>query len=352
MGTSYNIWGGGGQAYDGQMTIWQIAAGSDQRDYVNDFLDRGLAFVGGQKQIALLEKVRPGDLLVLKRGLTKVEAIGEVFSHGETHGGRGDKHWLRDFDGWDLEAYVYVKWKRPTIEVPPEGLTRGTISRIHQEHLQQAVVDAFKSGLAIESSVSEPGPTTKVGDEHILSSLISHGMAARSAEDLTQAFARIRRLARYYRQECDWRDVREHETRTFLVVPLLQALGWAEQQIKIELAVPGGRVDLACFHRPYRRNAAGHANGADCELIIETKGFAQGLNLAPDQAKGYAKFYPSTRAVVVTNGYCYKVYAKVDGSISSVPSSYLNLLDPRNRYPIDPERTAGCLEVLIDLLPT
>ncbi len=334
------------------MTIWQVAAGSDQRDYVDEFLNRGLAFVGGQRQIAFLEMVRPGDLLVLKRGVSKVEAIGEVVVRGASHGGRGDKHWLRDFDGWDLEAYVYVDWKRPIEDVPAGGLTRGTIARIHNAPLHKAVMTAFEVGRPVESTILEPEPTANIQDEQILSSLITHGMSPRLAEELTAAFARIRLLARYYRDECKWQDVLEHETRTFLVVPLLQALGWAEQQMKIELAVPKGRIDLACFHRPYRRNEDGHANDSDCELIVETKGFAQGLNLAPDQVKRYAEFYPSTRAVVVTNGYCYKVYSRIDCAIAGVATSYLNLLDPRNRYPLDPVNTAGCLEVLKELLPT
>lgn len=333
------------------MTVWQIAAGSDQRDYVDEFLARGLAFVGGQRQISTLERVQPGDLLVLKRGVSKVEAIGRVVVRGSSHWGRGDKHWLRDFDGWDLEAYVHVEWRKPTQVVPSDGLVRGTIARIHKTDLWQSVTEAFETAEPAGDPIPDPDPTLMVEDEQVLSSLISHGMSPRLAEELTFAFARIRRLARYYRNECAWRDVREHETRTFLVVPLLQALGWAEQQMKIELAVPRGRIDLACFQRPYRRSDCGQTNDGDCELIVETKGFAQGLNLAPDQVRRYAGFFPSTRAVVVTNGYCYKVYSKTDEAFAVAPTSYLNLLDPRNRYPLDPGRTAGCLEVLRDLLP-
>lgn len=332
------------------MTVWQVAAGSNQRDYVDEFLTRGIAFLGGQKQIVNLERVQPGDLLVLKRGVSRVEAIGEVVVRGASHYGRGDKHWLRDFDGWDLEAYVYVDWRRPLKSIDPEGLRMGTIARIGDGPLRAAILAAFESSEPLEVTRVDPEPTVKIEDEQILASLISRGVSPRSAEELTMAFARIRRLAKYYRDECDWNDVREHETRTFLVVPLMQALGWAEQQMKIELAVPRGRIDLACFRGPYRRTA-GAPNDGDCELIIETKGFAQGLGLAPDQVRRYAEFFPSTRAVVVTNGYCYKVYSKSFGDISEVPTSYLNLLDPRNRYPIDPLRTAGCLEVLSELLP-
>jgi hypothetical protein len=129
------------------------------------------------------------------------------------------------------------------------------------------------------------------------------------------------------------------------------ALGWTERQIKIEIGAGRGRIDIACFGRPYTR-VAGKANNQDCELIIETKGLQQGLSLAPAQVRGYAEFYPSTRAIVVTNGYCSKVYVKKEGEFPALPTCYLNLLDPRDLYPLDPVQTAGCVEVLVELLPS
>jgi hypothetical protein len=54
------------------MTVWQVAAGSDQRDFVDEFLSRGLAFVGGHRQVQAIAQVEPGDLLVLKRGVSKI----------------------------------------------------------------------------------------------------------------------------------------------------------------------------------------------------------------------------------------------------------------------------------------
>ena len=89
-------------------------------------------------------------------------------------------------------------------------------------------------------------------------------------------------------------DIREHETRSFLVLPLLLALGWSEQQIKIELGVKGERkrIDIACFARAYRRDSSGELNYEDCTLIIETKDFRLGLEEAPDQAKAYAEHFP------------------------------------------------------------
>jgi hypothetical protein len=86
-------------------------------------------------------------------------------------------------------------------------------------------------------------------------------------------------------------------------------------------------------------------------LIIETKGFAQGLSFTHAQAKTYAAKFPSCRAVVVSNGHCYKTYPKdSNGVVSDYPSAYLNLQNPTNRYPIDPKRVDGGLAVLKLLL--
>ena len=127
------------------MTIWQIAAGSEQREYIDHFLKRGLAFVGGAKQIATLTKVQVGDILVLKHGISKVKAIGTVVGRGGNHCGVGDKHWLKDFDGWDLEAYVYVDWRQSKEPVSLKGLTRGTISRINSEPVRTKVMGMYST---------------------------------------------------------------------------------------------------------------------------------------------------------------------------------------------------------------
>lgn len=48
---------------------WQIAAGSEGRDYADRFLQFGMAFVGGDSQIAAMDRVNAGDVVLLKRGL-------------------------------------------------------------------------------------------------------------------------------------------------------------------------------------------------------------------------------------------------------------------------------------------
>jgi hypothetical protein len=330
---------------------WQIAAGSEGRDYAADFLRLGMAFVGGEVQCQTMADVQVGDCVILKQGRTQMVAAGLVVERKGVHRGDGDKQWLRDFDGWDLRAWCHVDWrvpKRP--RTVREFFNRNTICKLGLPALR-AEADKLLT-LPVHPHDKEPQPTELVTDAEILDFLINKGLRPAAAEELTQAFNRIRLLARYYRNQCEWEDIREHETRTFLVMPLLLALGWSEQQLKIELTAKGvGKMDVACFSKAYQRDRKGRPNHDDCVLIIETKGFKSGLSFTHHQAKRYAQEFPSCKAVVVTNGYCYKTYPKdKTGAFADYPSAYLNLLDPRQRYPLDPVNVGGALEVLRLLL--
>jgi hypothetical protein len=327
---------------------WQIAAGSKGRDYVDEFIRFGMAFVGGNEQCSTMATVDAGDVILLKRGLSQVVAVGEVVERNGTHCGDGDKQWLRDFDGWDLPRYCYVDWRVPEKPVDTNGLTRATIQQIRQpEH--KTIGDQLLQ-LPIKPSAPEPPGTEAVTDDQILRFLISEGLRPAAADDLTDTFRRIRLLAKYYYDECEgnWDEIREHETRTFLIVPLLLALGWAEQQLKIEFPAggSGGRVDTLCFSRPF------HRKDKECVALIEAKAFSSGLYYAPDQAKRYAKDFPSCMALVVSNGYCYRAYRRTEaGTFSETLSAYLNILSPTKAYHLDPANVGGALDVLRLLMP-
>jgi hypothetical protein len=326
---------------------WQIAAGSWGRDYANLFLKFGMAFVGGSEPIDTMKKVEQGDIVVLKMGTQKILAAGRVIQRDGKHRGDADKDWLRDFDGWDLQAYCYVDWKKPSKPGAIKGLTRKTIQKLHQQKHKDVADDILKTGSDV-TVASEPEETRQIEDMEILKFLVKEGLRPSSADDLTNTVSRIRLLAEYYYRHCNWEDIREHETRTFLVVPLLLALGWAEQQIKIELPCSVGKIDIACFNKSYRHERKNDA----CVAIIETKGFSSGLDYGQKQAKAYSKDFPNCKVVIVTNGYCYKSYLRDGtGQFQTNPSAYINLLKPKERYPIDPENVGGALDAIKWLLP-
>ena len=326
------------------MTYWQIASGSQGRKYGKFCLKFGMAFVGYDFRDTM-GQVNEGDIVVLKEGKT-ILAAGRVIQKYGIHWGCGDKEWLRDFDGWDLPAYCYVDWKKPKDPIPNSSLSIATIQGIYHESIIGEANEILDSGSRVKVS-QEPSKTELVKDDEILKCLIKAGLRPSSADELTNAISRIRLLADYYYKECGWDNIREHETRTFLVIPLLLALGWAEQQIKIELPSGGRkRIDIACFRKNYEENKD------DCVAIIETKGFSSGLNYAREQAKKYSEKFPSCEVLITTNGYCYKIYSKdEDGGFKTDPSAYINLRKPKDKYPIDPNNVKGAIDAIKRLLP-
>ncbi|MBK9273029.1 MAG: type I restriction enzyme HsdR N-terminal domain-containing protein [Flavobacteriales bacterium] len=326
---------------------WQVAAGDAGRDYAKEFIRYGVAFVGGTAfERMMKEEVKVGHRILIKKGKGTIHAAGAVVAREGRHNGHGDKAWMRDLDGWDLPAYCYVDWHVPPAPMPaPEGLAISTLSRVGVPALV-ALCDSIIHDHPIRPHEPEPEPGKELEDEQLIDQLIIHGLSIGSAEGLSDALRRIRRLVNYYYHNEHWRDVREHETRTFLVVPLLLSLGWPEQCIKIEEPVKGGRMDLALYDKPYFHT------DARCQVIIETKGFSEGLQYASDQASAYAEHHPDCRTILVTNGFCYKAHRrKTDGYRTSVPDAYLNLRDPRDRHALYPD-AGGALEVLKMLLRT
>lgn len=332
------------------MAFWQIAAGSLGRDYADRFLRHGLAFVGGERQCDTMDRVRPGDIVILKRGMLQIVTVGEVVERDGRYNGRNDKSWLRDFDGWDLGAWCNVEWRERDFNSPVQvaGLTMSAIQQVGQAHLIGLAREMIAELPKRTEYEPEPAPTNTVTDSELIEHLIQFGLRPGAAEDLTQAMRRIRLLAGFYLKR-DWNLTKEHEARSFLVLPLLLALGWAEQRIQIELRVPGvGYADIACFRSPVTKPD----QDKDCVLLIETKGLPQGLDYAPEQAHRYAEKFPSCDIVLVTNGYCYKAYRRgPNGDFSLQPSAYLNINNPQDRYPLDPKQVGGAIEVLKMLTP-
>jgi len=133
----------------------------------------------------------------------------------------------------------------------------------------------------------------------------------------------------------------EHEARTFLVVPLLQALGWSEQKIKIEW----DHIDVALFAKPYTKATA----DAHPVFIIETKRYQESVSAAKKQGMKYMKRYKDCRWLLLTDGCRYRLYERHGTRYCRI--AYLNLLKPRLKHPYD-EREGGALELLGTLLAT
>ena len=331
---------------------WQIAAGSDQRDYSEWFLKYGIAFTGRDHGLC---KVKVGDIIVLKRGVTEILAVGKAIDKNGRPGGCRDKEWLLDFDGWELAEYRYVKWKKPEKPIPVQGLTRGTLKGLHQQELKDKANEIWETGTSVCTSPEPSSEIRNVKDDEILNFLIEQGVSPSSSDEITSTISKIRLLAKYYyfQYEYPWGEIGEHEIRTFLVVPFLLALGWSPQQMKIEFKCTGGKIDLAVFRNSCKSNNKNQWD-SECVAILETKRFGVGLDYADQQVKSYSKIeFPQCKALIATNGYCYKLYLR-DGNkeFKPKPSAYINFLRPKEKYPIDPGgEVGGALEAIKSLLP-
>jgi len=336
------------------MNYWQVAAGDGERDYSKVFTKFGVMLVGpgdprnyfenkdtykkhhwGGVVKAFAEEARDGDVVVLKRPSKKlwnVLAVGEI---------KGEYQYLPIFDdveGWDLQHCRMVEWFLPEDKMIIPGLGRGTFRRINNRGAIQQISQVFLSGTKI-SPEQLPEIASKLSGEDLINHLINNGLRPKDAEDLAQTIARIRRLVRWY-----WShgaDIKEHETRTFLILPLLFALGWSEQRLKIEWK----GTDIAFFGKPYNRQDKDPKN---CIMVLESKRFWGGLTYAESQGKKYAKNFPNCRHLIVSDGCNYKLFNRKDNEW--IYHAYLNILKPRTRHPFE-EKIGGAQDVFLSLMP-
>jgi len=122
---------------------WQIAAESKGREYADEFILFGMAFVGGNDQCATMATVDAGDVILLKRGLSKVVAVGEVVERNGKHGGDGDKQWLRDFDGWIYVATATLTGGSPKILLGRKGSPAPPSSKSFNLSTRLSVISFF-----------------------------------------------------------------------------------------------------------------------------------------------------------------------------------------------------------------
>jgi hypothetical protein len=321
------------------MTIWQVAAGDGNRDYSDVFLKFGVILVGPGSEgdyfsnkdaynnaaswayrpfiAPFAEAVSVGDLVVLKRpsgSQWEIMAVGEVSSeylHREVFG---------DVEGWDLQHCRQVQWKTPNSPTIIPGLTRGTLKRINNAQVLGQVNQIWQNGQNITAQPIPPESETITVDE-VIESLIVEGLPGQRAELIANTIWRLRRMAKYYQEHGT--DVGEHEIRTFLIVPLLMSLGWAEQRVKIEWS----NMDVVLFDTPYKRG------DSKPQVIIESKRLYDGLRYAPDQAVTYAQSFSSCSCFVVSDGIRYKLFRRESEQWRH--AAYMNLLSPKRRHPYE-----------------
>ena len=329
------------------MTYWQVAAGEGPRDYSEVFLKYGVILMGSghigsflehperfrghkdwrRKIVTLADRMKCGDVVILKRGQGakgRIVAAGRVTSEYE---------WLEPFDdveGWDLRHGRRVEWFKPDSSTLVDGLARGTISRVYQGRPRELADSLLFDDCKKREAEEIPPPANRISEEHLVGSLIENGLRPADAEAVIRAIWHVRRLARWY-ADYGW-NISEHEARTFLIAPILLALGWSEQRIKIEW----NHTDVSLFNEPFRRGAE---QGAP-RVILESKRMGTGLDHAERQVRRYARDFPCCNMLVTTTGVRYHLYEKKpceswDASRMKEKhlSAVLNLFNLKDRHP-------------------
>ena len=282
------------------------------------------------------EHIEVGDLLVMRGpssgGQPTVAAVGEVTSDYQfENGGR-----LVDVEGWDLSHYLKVRWHTDGSPARVPGIT----SRSRAVHRVNKAADRIRDldhQWPEHPSRPLPPPAEPIKDpERLIMILIEEGLPTGQAESIAQTLWKVRRLAIWYRH---WgAEISEHEIRSFVIVPLLLALGWAEQRIKIEW----NHRDIALFDWPY-------GPAAQLQALVESKRLDGDLgDKAANQAARYALDHATCRQLLITDGFRYKLSRRVDDEWT--PVAYINLLKLLDRHPYL-EQIAGAQEFLPSLLP-
>lgn len=325
--------------------IWQQACGDWDRNYVLECLNwdvilNGPGYAGAwpeckprlvvdgwssRKQTDIrrfAEDMSDGDLVVIRIGTSEVFGVGVIV------GGYGWSELFADMDGWDLQHYRRVRWLWKGASEPKVfekyDLKLGDTTQLLSEDSSE--VREWLSGLNFtEEELAKPlvilpeNHSPLVSHSEIAEYLYDYGVSSTSIETLLREFSELQRIAKWYTKRENAPS--ESETVTYLVVPLLRALGWTPQR----MAVEWNKVDVALFDELPRSDES-------LSIVVEAKKKGNACLTAFSQAEGYAKAKTHCKRLIVTDGLRYGVFIH-DGAEFKI-SAYFNIVDLRDSHPI------------------
>ena len=345
--------------------IWQQAAGDTNRNYIDlclkwDVILNGPGSYGrwpdcqqnlhsdsSSRKVTDLwrfcEEIKSGDLVVLRIGTKTVAAVGEVIGNYEHH------EQFNDVDGWDLGHVRRVRWlwknKDQPKYFPTYTLKRGDTT----QELSASDVITWMQSLDIPDAAYDNSPIElpENGDRNIditeiSEHLFDEGVASLTISKLLDEIDGLVFIANWYSRKGQIPS--ERETVSYLVVPLLRALGWTPQRMAIEW----NRIDLALFDRLPRTED-------NLSVVVEAKKKDSACLSAFPQAQSYAQGLKNCNRIVATDGLRYGVFIKRDLGISSQQQdfslyAYLNLTRLRTEYLLYDE-CKGAKEALYSMTP-
>lgn len=331
--------------------IWQVAAGDGERNYWDIFRQFGVMLIGpgGEGDYTkhkdaynrmtparrrpirqFVEVADKDDYVVLKhRSGSKWIAI----AIGRIKPGYYFKPVFGDVEGFQLQHCRRVDW-RQTSEKPIPGLGRGGGCFSQVIKARDVVKRRWEKGKPIHKFDRIPNNPKSI---ELIDSLVIKGLPRQNAKRIANEIERLKSLAEWYEDNGKDCDVPEHETRTFLIVPLIMSLGWDEKKVKIEWK----HKDVALFDADYSEQN-------EPVVIIESKRLWHGLGDAPEQAERYTRKYPTCKTFVVSDGIRYKLFTKPKPARKFRFSAYLNLLTPTRKHPYKPD-VGGAVSFLLEM---
>ena len=331
-------------------TIWQQAAGDTNRDYVDLCLKWSIILNGpgdygpwpnceeplrkdgcSERKITDLRRfcqdMNDGDFVVLRLGTSSIYGVGQIVGDYEYCGE------FNDVDGWNIGHARHVRWlwkykKRPK-EFDIYTLKLGDTT----QRLDAPAVELWLGSLEISDAERERRPVdppktsrcANISVDTIAEYLFDGGVASNSISNLLDQMDELIRIANWYNRSREAPS--ENETISYLVVPLLRALGWTPQRMAIEW----NRIDVALFTCLPRTEES-------LSVVVEAKKIKSASLSAISQAKHYAAKYKNCRRIILTDGLRYGVFVRGCGGSSEKQNfslhAYMNLINLRDRYPI------------------
>ncbi len=326
--------------------LWQVAAGDNERKYDDICLDYNVMMIGpgrfgrfdekfyaqtGDTEEARrqISRIRPfyrdarcGDIVLLRLGTDQVLAVGEIADE--------EPEYLEEFgdiDGWDLRHVRRVRWFPNTKRRFPVKTFGGqvrTFARVRGPKVCRWV-EALEIQEERRRRTLDPLPPDagKLKDERLRRLLFLKGRRSKYIERLLSTLESIRRVAKWYEEKRPEGRPSESETVTYLVIPLLFALGWSHQSAAVEWK----NIDVALFDRMPPTDAT-------LTCIIEAKSLKKSVFSPLRQARKYAglKGRTNCKRLIVTDGVRYACFTRQ----AKEPKlwAYLNILRMREKYPL------------------
>ena len=298
-------------------------AGPLNDDSINTMLEDGISKMSIADRRRFAFDMQDGDIVALKLGLQKIYAIGVIV------GGYIWSDLFSDVDGWDIQHVRRVKWiwvadKGEDGKFEPKNfgknvLKQGTTLKLDNPEVL-SWIESLNLDLDKEYTVQNlpPDEPNKVQIEAISEYLFAKGTSSNSIERLVSVIDDLQMIAKWY-NSAD--KVSEFETESYLVIPLLRALGWTPQK----MAVEWNKVDIAIFNRLPRT--------ADTLVaVVEAKKKGNSCLNAYSQAYNYAKDKMNCNRLIVSDGLRYGIFIKQDNQYKL--HAYMNITDFRRNYRI------------------